>query len=86
MPKGINREHYEKIGRSLYGAGLLIFFGAPNSWQESARQRGYKEARKEWRAKHPKADELSAASARNKAFCAQALTYSRPAGFPAGEV
>ena len=64
---------YEAIGRSLFNAGLVIFFAAPRSWQSAARQKGYKSAQKEWRDAHPNDDEWSAAKARNEAFCKKGL-------------
>lgn len=71
-----NKAHFEKQGRALHAAGLLIFFGAPRSWQHAAIIRGYKQAQKEWREAHPMESEWDAAAARNAAFCQKGLAYN----------
>lgn len=73
-----NAAHYQAIGRGYYEAGIVVIYGAPRSWQHAARIAGYKNARAQWQAANPGADELAAMREKNRAFCARALAYPSP--------
>jgi len=67
-------KHYAEKGKRAYLAGIVrIPIAAPRGWQQAAERAGYKQARDEWRAANPGADELHAMREKNEAFCRQAL-------------
>ena len=69
-----NTEHYKQKGRAAYAAGIVrIPVSSPRGWQQAAERAGYAQAKAEWKAANPGADELAAMADKNHAFCMQAI-------------
>lgn len=72
MPK--TKQDYRATGARAYAIGVIrIPAGPVRGWQHAAEREGYAQARADWRAANPGADELGAATERNRAACLRVM-------------
>lgn len=69
-----NKDYYREKGSAAYAAGIVFNPAFTcTSWQQEAERAGYMQAREEWKAANPGADELKAVFNKNNVFCMKAL-------------